>query len=67
MVSVEPLIHPESAQLGAKNVINVEIRTTSVPNVDPNSQEEGTDDPTAHPEDIRAKTNTSSPGQEVTR
>ena len=67
VISVEPLIHPESAQHGAKNVINVEIRTTSVPNVDPNSQEEGTDDPAAHPEDVKAKTNASSPGQEVTR
>ena len=53
--------------MGQKNVINVEIRTTSVPNVDPNSREEGTDDPAAHPEDVRAKTNASSPGQEVTR
>ena len=67
VVSVEHPIHPESAQRGAKNVINVGIKTTSVPNVDPNSQEEGTDDPAAHPEDVKAKTNTSSPGQEVTR
>ena len=67
VVSVEHLIHPESAQHGAKNVINVEIKTTSAPNVGPNSQEEGTDDPAAHPEDVRAKTNASSPGQEVTR
>ena len=67
VVSVEHLIHLGSAQHGEKNVINVEIRTTSVPSVDPNSQEEGTDDPAAHPEDVRAKTNASSPGQEVTR
>ena len=58
---------PKECPAWGKNVINVEIRTTSVPNVDPNSQEEGTDDPIAHPEDVRAKTNASSPGQEVTR
>ena len=55
VVSVEHPIHPESAQHGAKNVINVGIKTTSVPNVDPNSREEGTDDPAAHPEDVRQK------------
>ena len=67
MVSVEHLIHPESAQHGAKSVINVEIRTILVCNVGPGSQEEGTDDPAAHPEDTRAKANISSPGLEATR
>ena len=67
VVSVEHLIHPENAQHGAKSATIVEIRIISVPNAGPNSQEEGTDDPTAHPEDTRAKENASSPGREVTR
>ena len=67
VVSVEHLIHPENAQHGAKSVINVEIRTILVCNVGPSSQEEGTDDPAAHPEDIRAKANINSPGLEATR
>ena len=67
VVSVEHLIHQESAPHGAKSVINVEIRIILVLNVGPDSQEEGTDDPAAHPEDIRAKANINSPGQEVTR
>ena len=67
VVSVEHLIHQENAQRGAQNAINVEIRIILVCNVGPDSREEGTDDPTAHPEDARAKANINSPGQEVTR
>ena len=67
VVSVEHLIHPENAQCGAKSVINVEIRTILVCNVGPGSWEEGTDDPAAHPEDVRAKANINSPGLEATR
>ena len=67
VVSVEHLIHRESALHGAKSVISVEIRIILVLNVGPDSQEEGTDDPAAHPEDVRAKANISSPGQEATR
>ena len=68
VVSVECLIHLENAQHGAKSVINVAIRTTLVLNVGPNSQEEGTENPTAHPEDARAKvSHVSSPGLKATR
>ena len=67
VVSVECLIHPKNAQCGAKSVINVEIRIILVLNAGPSSWEEGTDDPTAHPEDVRAKANISSPGLEATR
>ena len=67
VVSVEHLIHLENALCGAKSVINVEIRIILVHNVGPDSQEEGTDNPTAHPEDVRAKANINSLGQEVTR
>ena len=67
VVSVEHLIHQENAQHGAKSVITVEIRIILVLNVGPNSWEEGTDGPAAHPEDIRAKANVNSPGQEATR
>ena len=62
VVSAEHLIHQENAQCGAKSVINVEIRIILVCNVGPDSREEGTDDPAAHPEDIRAKANVNSPG-----
>ena len=67
VVSVEHLIHLENAQHGAKNVTNVEIRIILVLNAGPSSQEEGTDDPAAHPEAIRAKANISIPGLEATR
>ena len=67
VVSVERLIHLENAQHGAKSVTNVEIRIILVLNAGPSSREEGTDDPAAHPEAIRAKANTSSPGLEATR
>ena len=55
VVSVQHLIHRENAQHGAKSVINVEIRIILVLNAGPNSREEGTDSPTAHPEDVRGK------------
>ena len=44
VVSVEHLIHRESALHGAKSVINVEIRIILVLNVGPDSWEEGTDE-----------------------
>ena len=67
VVSVEHLIYRENAQRGAKGVINVEIRIILVLNAGPDSQEEGTDSPAAHPEVVRAKANINSPGREVTR
>ena len=68
VVSVECLIHLENAQHGAKSVTNVAIKITLVLNVGPSSQEEGIEDPTAHPEDARAKvSHISSPGLEATR
>ena len=66
VASVEHLIHLENAQHGAKSVINVAIRITLVLNVGPSSQE-GTENPTAHPEDARAKVSHVSPGLEATR
>ena len=59
VVSVERLIHLENAQCGAKSVTNVEIRIILVLNAGPSSQEEGIEDPAAHPEDARAKVNIS--------
>ena len=67
VVSVGHLIHQDNAPHMAKSVTNVEIRIILVLNVGPNSQEEGTDGPAAHPEDIRAKANINNPGREVTR
>ena len=67
VVSVECLIHLENAQHGAKSATNVEIKIILVLNAGPSSQEEGIDDPAAHPEDIRAKVNISSSGLEATR
>ena len=67
VVSVEHLIHLENALRGAKSVINVETRIILVRNVGPDSREDQTDVPAAHPEDTRTKTNVSSLGQEVTR
>ena len=64
---VECLIHLENAQCGAKSVTNVAIRITLVLNAGPSSQEEGIENPKAHPEDARAKVSTSSPGPEATR
>ena len=67
VVSVEHLIHLENAQHGAKGVTNVAIKTISVLNAGPNSQEEGIENPAAHPEDARAKVSISTPGLEATR
>ena len=67
VVSVEHLIHLENAQHGAKSVTNVSKRITLVLNAGPSSQEEGIENPEAHPEDTRAKVSTSSPGPEATR
>ena len=68
VVSVEHPTHLENAQHGAKSVTNVAIKITLVPNVGPSSQEEETENPTAHPEDTRAKvSHISSPGLEATR
>ena len=67
MVSVEHLIHLENAQHGAKSVTNVAIKVILALNAGPNNQEEGIEDPVAHPEDTRAKVNISSPGLEATR
>ena len=67
VVSVEHLIHLENAQCGAKSVTNVAIKITLVLNAGPSSQEEGIEDPAAHPEDARAKASISSPGLEATR
>ena len=66
VVSVEHLTHLENAQCRAKNVTNVAIKNTSVPNVGPSNQEPGTESPTAHPEDARAKVSHVSPGLEAT-
>ena len=57
MVSVECLTCLENAQHGAKNVTSVAIKTISVHNVGLSSQELGTENPTPHPEDARAKVN----------
>ena len=65
VVSVEHLTHPENAQHGAKSVTNVAIKITLVLNVGPSSQEEGIENPAAHPEDARAKVSIS-PGLEAT-
>ena len=67
VVSVECLIHPENAQHGTKSVISVAIKIILVLNAGPSSQEEGIEDPEAHPEDARAKVSISSPGQEAAR
>ena len=55
VVSVEWLIHLENAQHGAKSVTNVAIKITLVLNVGPSSQEEGIENPAAHPEDCKGK------------
>ena len=67
VVSVECLTHLENAQHGAKSVTNVAIKITLVLNAGPSSQEEGIENPTAHPEDTRAKVSHISPGLEATR
>ena len=68
VVSVEHLIHPENAQHGAKKCHKCgNKKSFLVLNAGPSSQEEGIEDPTAHPEDARAKVSISSQGLEVTR
>ena len=67
VVSGGHLIHQESAQHMVKSATSVETKIILVLNVGPNSQEEGTDGPAAHPEDRRAKANINNPGREVTR
>ena len=62
VVSVERLIHLKNAQHGAKSVTNVAIKIILALNAGPNNQEEGIEDPAAHPEDAKAKVNVSSPG-----
>ena len=67
VVSMEHLIHLENAQRVAKSVTNVAIKIILALNAGPNNQEEGIEDPAAHPEDARAKVDVSSPGLEATR
>ena len=67
VVSVECPTYLENAQHGAKSVTSVAIKITSVLNAGPSSQELGTESPTAHPEDARAKVSHISPGLEATR
>ena len=67
VVSVEHPTHLENAQHGAKSVTNVAIKITLVLNAGPSSQEEGIENPTAHPEDERAKVSHISPGLEATQ
>ena len=55
VVSEECLTHLENAQLGARNVTSVATKTISVHSVGLSSQELGTENPIAHPEDTRAK------------
>ena len=66
-ISVEHLTHLENAQHGKKSVTSVAIKTTSVHNVGLSSQELGTESPTAHPEDARAKVSHIIPGLEASR
>ena len=65
--SVEHPTHLENAQCGARNVTSVAIKTISVHSVGLSSQEPGTENPIAHPEDIRAKVSHTIPGLEVSR
>ena len=58
---------PRECPAWAKSVTNVAIKISSVPNVGPSSQEGETENPTAHPEDARAKVSHISPGLEATR
>ena len=62
MVSVECLTHLENAQHEANNVTSVAIKTISVHSVDLSSQEPGTENPAAHPEDVRAEVSHIIPG-----
>ena len=66
VVSVECLTCLGNAQHGAKSVANVAIKITLVLNAGSSSQEEGTENPAAHPEDTRAKVSHIGPGLEAT-
>ena len=66
VVSVECLTYLENAQHGTKSVTNVAIKITLVLNVGQSSQEKGIENPTAHPEDERAKVSHIGPGLEAT-
>ena len=55
----------ENAQHGAKDVTSVAIKTISVHSVGLSSQETGTENPTAHPEDGRAEVSHIVPGLEA--
>ena len=55
---------PRNAQHGARNVTSVAIKTISVHSVGPSSQEQGTENPVAHPEAIRAELSYIVPGLE---
>ena len=64
-VSVERLTCLENAQCGARNVTSVAIKTISVHSVGLSSQEPGTENPVAHPEDVGAKVSFLVPGLEA--
>ena len=67
VVSVECLTCLENAQCGARNVTSVAIKTISVHSVGLSSQEPGTENSVAHPEDIRAEVSHIIPGLEASR
>ena len=58
---------PRECPAWGKNVTSVAIKTISVHNVGLSSQEPGTENPTAHPEDTRAKVNPIIPGLEASQ
>ena len=68
VVSVEHPTHLENAQYGAKSVTNVAIKITfSTQCRSKQSGARGPENPTAHPEDARAKVSHISPGLEATQ
>ena len=67
VISVEHLTHLENAQLGAGNITSVATKTISVHSVGLSSQELGTENPIAHPEDARAKVSHIIPGLEASQ
>ena len=67
VVSVEHLTCLENAQHGARNVTSVATKTISVHSVGLSSQEPGTENPVAHPEDIRAEVSHIVPGLEASQ
>ena len=65
---MERLTCLENAQhVGQESVTSVATKTTSVHNVGLSSQEPGTESPTAHPEDTRAKVSHIIPGLEASQ